>query len=111
MIQKISQPQVMRQAISLTLLWPPATDNSHTDSPDPPDPELNRLSDISSDFDSADRSSGTKPRLREEGEDASAQPHLMVVHVTQEGAQEKHSVHDDVSCATCVTTRKLEFSR
>ena len=82
---------------------PPATDNSHTDSPDPPDPELNRLSDISSDFDSADRSSGQNQDSGEEGEDASAQPHLMVVHVTQEGAQEKHSVHDDVSYATCVT--------
>lgn len=59
------------------------------------------MSDISSDFDSADRSSGQNQDSEGEGEDTP--PHLMLVHVTKEGAQEKHEVHDDISCSSCVT--------
>ena len=86
---------------------PPAPDNSHTDSPDQADPASKRLSNISSDFDSGERSSVTSSGQYQdsggEGEEASAQPHLMIVHVTKEGTQEKHGVHLDSSCATCVT--------
>ena len=90
---------------------PPASDNSHADFPDHSDPASKRLSNISSDFDSADRSSLTSSGQNQdsegEGEEVSAQPHLMVVHVTPEGTQEKHGVHQDASCATCVTQGNL----
>ena len=71
------------------------------------DPALKRLSNISSDFDSGERSSATSSGQYQdsggEGEDASAQSHLMIVRVTKEGTQEKHEVHLDSSCASCVT--------
>lgn len=86
---------------------PPAPDNSRADSPDHSEPSSKRLSNISSDFDSADRisvtSSGHNQDSEGEVEGASAQPHLMVVHVTSEGTQEQHGVHHNASCATCVT--------
>lgn len=71
------------------------------------DPASKRLSNISSDFDSGERSSATSSGHYQdsggEGEDASAQPHLMIVHVTKEGTQEKHEVHIDSRYTTCVT--------
>ena len=71
------------------------------------DPASKRLSNISSDFDSGEKSSATSSGNYQdsggEGEDASAQPHLMIVHVTKEGTQEKREVHVDSSYATCVT--------
>lgn len=85
---------------------PPVPDNTHTESPDHNDPTAKRLSDISSDFDSADQSSNTSGQNQDsegEGEVASAQPHLMVIHITPEGTQEKHRVHHDASCVTCMT--------
>ena len=64
------------------------------------------MSNISSDFDSGDRSSETSSGQNQEseGEDklASTQPQLTVVHVTQQGSQEKHDV-TDVSCTSCVS--------
>lgn len=82
---------------------PPVPDDNHnsSDSPDGPDLLVNRLSSISSDFDSADRCSETSGQNHDsegegESEVSSSQPHLMAVHVTPEGVQEKDAV-DDVS--------------
>ena len=91
----------------------PAPDCSH-DSLEPADPASKRLSNISSDFDSGEKSSVTSSGNYQdsggEGEDASAQPHLMIVRVTNEGTQEKHEVHLDSSCATSVTQEIEEHS-
>ena len=85
---------------------PDPPDNFH-DSLDPADPASKRLSNISSDFDSGERSSATSSGHHQdsggEREDASLQPQLMIVHVTKEGSQEKHEAHPDSSCATRVT--------
>ena len=75
----------------------PIPDDNHnsSDSPDGPDPTVSRLSNISSDFDSADKCSETSGQNHDsegEGEVPSSQPHLMVVHVTPEGVQEKDAV-------------------
>ena len=90
---------------------PPVPDDNHSssDTPDGPDPTVNRLSSISSDFDSADKCSETSGQNHDsegegEGEIASSQPHLMVVRVTPEGVQEKDAV-DDVSYRASVTQR------
>ena len=101
------QPAAIDAASDVTdFSLPPAPDCSQ-DSLDLTDPALKRLSNISSDFDSGERSSATSSGHYQdsggEGEDASAQPHLMIVHVTEEGTQERLEVHVDSSCATCVT--------
>ena len=85
------------------LLLPPDSDKNRSDAVDLPDSALNRLSNISSDFDSAERTSGENQDSEGEGGDNYTSPHLMVVHVTKEGAQEKHEVREDVSYSSCVT--------
>lgn len=103
-----SQDEPIDQPATSDFSSPPLPDDKQdsSDSPDGSHPAVNRLSNISSDFDSGERisdtSSGQNHDSEGEGEAASSQPHLMVVHVTQEGAQEKHVV-DDVGCTTCVT--------
>ncbi|PFX19161.1 tectonin beta-propeller repeat-containing protein 2-like [Stylophora pistillata] len=82
---------------------PPDPEQNRSAVVHPPDPALNRYSNISSDFDSGDRLSGENQDSEGEDGDTCTSPHLMVVHVTKEGAQEKHEVHDDVSYSSCVT--------
>ena len=101
------QPARSDAPIDVTDFSLPAPPDNFHDSLDLADPALKRLSNISSDFDSGERSSATSSGHHQdsggEGEDASLQPQLMIVHVTREGTQEKHEAHHDSSCATRVT--------
>ena len=125
-----SPEEVKVQPVIIDVFPPPASHDKHetSDLPDGPNPSVNRWSSISSDFDSADKcsesSSGQNNDSEGEGEKSSAQAHLMVVHVTQNGRQEKHlaenvncgigimlpdsrnadeNVASQVSCVMCVT--------
>lgn len=101
------QPVTSDAPIDVTDFFLPAPPDKLHDSLDLADPASKRLSNISSDFDSGERSSVTSSGHHQdsggEGEDASLQPQLMIVHVTKEGTQEKHEARLDSSCATNVT--------
>lgn len=101
------QPATSDAPIDVTDFSLPAPPDNIHDSLDLEDPASKRLSNISSDFDSGERSSVTSSGHHQdsggEGEDASLEPQLMIVHVTKEGAEEKHKAHLDSSSATRVT--------
>ena len=76
-----------------------------SDLPDGPDPMIQRLSTISSDFDSCDKCSETSSgQNSDSGREEEAV--LKIVRVTPEGVQEKHAA-SDVASDACVTLPDL----
>ena len=76
-----------------------------SDLPDRPDPMIQRLSTISSDFDSCDKCSETSSgQNSDSGREEEAV--LKIVHVTPGGVQEKHGA-SDVATDACVTLPDL----